>query len=1129
MTGTRGESVAGKGRAAGGERVWLPGWPARSGRIRFALRRPGTTRAFGLMAHRTPLALRDCVWCALAALGLLALAAVAAEARELATSLSRLAAQSESVVHGWVLSTRSAWVHDDRGRHIRTYARVRTIAWLKGAGGAEVEVEFPGGVVGNIRETVIPSARVSPGEEVVLFARGTPPRVVGHAGKLLVERGAASGVVGTMPLGDLVTRLNARTAKQPLPLSPSSAPAPTGGTRLTPPRAATAAGPVTTLGGWTTIKSEDFEGAWPNNWTLYGNVGNPAVVWAPDSWQKRNGTYSGWPSGSVADAASSYMYKPGSGTLISRMTYGPFDLRGARDARVTFWMTYDLAANDKLRWEASKDGTTFYGAFQGQGNTLPTWNQVTFDLKAVPTLGNLCGHNGIYFRLQCDSAAGGSWVRGPFVDDILIEKDVVDNPPDLVIDAFSVTPVSTSEGTQLTASVTVRNAGTTTASGVKVDFYKHRTSAPGSADAGDHEWTVTLAPSESTVLTWNFTPATWGTYHAYAVIDRTNALIEYDESNNKRGPISYRVTQTGWQVLKVEDFEGSWPNDWSVTSQYINRGTWAPQTWLASDTKAGGGQASLVDPASDPGTIQPGSWGRMTYGPFSLVGATQARMTFFLSYQLGTNNTVRWEGSTDGTIFSGGGSQTGGSNLPGWTPVTFDLSALLGSPSAYVRISCEAGATDEGVKGPFVDDIVIERYGSNLPWISSITPGSASAGTNSQVTIAGTGFGATRGSGNVKFFLAPGYPKLDAAIVSWSDTSITCTVPEDASSGPVTVVNNAGGESNNYTFVVTFGYGNKKWPGSSPTMSYRINENTSDCTGEGAAVQAAAATWSAAGAAFAFAYAGTTSATNSSQNGVNEIFWDSTPEDPNASALNTTWATVPDGVIIESDIAFNDEKTWSTDGSASDVQSIALHELGHSLQLSDLYGDIGDGVNDKAKVMCGVGTTGQLKRSLHQTDIDGIRWIYPSTTLGITVDPLTWNIAGLQPQGATCLTTAGTRFTVTNTGNVAETLRLRVSTQDSLGKWLAGGSVGADQYWLRALFVGDADTPVGSDFGAEDTLTTSAQPATANTRFNRAGASYGVSMPASSAAYLWFRLDLPNPASDGQSHQITVEVSCETP
>jgi hypothetical protein len=78
------------------------------------------------------------------------------------------------------------------------------------------------------------------------------------------------------------------------------------------------------------------------------------------------------------------------------------------------------------------------------------------------------------------------------------------------------------------------------------------------------------------------------------------------------------------------------------------------------------------------------------------------------------------------------------------------------------------------------------------------------------------------------------------------------------------------------TSAECFIYSGQKWPGTSPTVSYKINENTSDCTGEGAAVQAAANSWNNVGANFTFNYAGSHTNTVSSQNYVNEIFWGGT-------------------------------------------------------------------------------------------------------------------------------------------------------------------------------------------------------------------------------------------------------------
>ena len=70
------------------------------------------------------------------------------------------------------------------------------------------------------------------------------------------------------------------------------------------------------------------------------------------------------------------------------------------------------------------------------------------------------------------------------------------------------------------------------------------------------------------------------------------------------------------------------------------------------------------------------------------------------------------------------------------------------------------------------------------PTITSVSPNTgpyASDGTVQPVTITGTGFGATQSTSTVNFFGSNTAP----AITSWSDTSITLSVPPDASSGPL--------------------------------------------------------------------------------------------------------------------------------------------------------------------------------------------------------------------------------------------------------------------------------------------------------------------------------------------------------
>ena len=168
-------------------------------------------------------------------------------------------------------------------------------------------------------------------------------------------------------------------------------------------------------------------------------------------------------------------------------------------------------------------------------------------------------------------------------------------------------------------------------------------------------------------------------------------------------------------------------------------------------------------------------------------------------------------------------------------------------------------------------------------------------------------------------------------------------------------------------------YGGRKWPGSCPTMDYEIYENTSDCTGEGAAIQAAASTWTnVSGSCFAFNYAGATTRSAPTYDGHNVLRWGST-----GGSIATNYFWYSGGNLLESDIVFNDSYNWSADPSCPpdrmDVQNIASHELGHSLQLVDLYQSCNSDLT-----MYGYGAYGETKkRTLDPSDEDGIRYIYP--------------------------------------------------------------------------------------------------------------------------------------------------------
>ena len=81
----------------------------------------------------------------------------------------------------------------------------------------------------------------------------------------------------------------------------------------------------------------------------------------------------------------------------------------------------------------------------------------------------------------------------------------------------------------------------------------------------------------------------------------------------------------------------------------------------------------------------------------------------------------------------------------------------------------------------------------NLPHVAGISPNSGSSGT--VVTVTGSGFGATQGSGNVWIGSTSG------VVVSWSDTQVEASVAANAVSGIVKIQQN-GTWSNAVTFTV---------------------------------------------------------------------------------------------------------------------------------------------------------------------------------------------------------------------------------------------------------------------------------------------------------------------------------------
>ena len=280
--------------------------------------------------------------------------------------------------------------------------------------------------------------------------------------------------------------------------------------------------------------------------------------------------------------------------------------------------------------------------------------------------------------------------------------------------------------------------------------------------------------------------------------------------------------------------------------------------------------------------------------------------------------------------------------------------------------------------------------GVDRPAIASVSPPIASAGTNTTITITGTGFGAQGSRSDVGFtsaggvYWASGRTDRDAnpnEIVNWSDTEIGVRVPtgtatdgdaDSATSGNICVVTDANLTSDAVPFAVSFGVTGTKW---AEEPVFLVNDNCPGVTGGADAVRRAAATWNAV------LPPGTGSTARarprlprSDYDEVNVIAWGS-------PAGATIWYD-ENNTIVEADIFLDPDTNWTTGvagGFVYSIESRMLEALGYGLGIASLAGEEPQGPSDAGKA-CSLGREDALGNmnqvTLHPADRAAATYLY---------------------------------------------------------------------------------------------------------------------------------------------------------
>lgn len=169
--------------------------------------------------------------------------------------------------------------------------------------------------------------------------------------------------------------------------------------------------------------------------------------------------------------------------------------------------------------------------------------------------------------------------------------------------------------------------------------------------------------------------------------------------------------------------------------------------------------------------------------------------------------------------------------------------------------------------------------------------------------------------------------------------------------------------------VGCYSYDGAKWGATSAT--YKIG--TSVPSTWAASLDAAAATWSAAGAGFSLV----NNASSANEISLADLVTKYGSSYSGTLALTTTWTS--GARIVKATTEFNTKYVWNTTGASggADVQNIATHELGHWLRLLDIYSPS----TCSEVTMWGYGAYGETKkRTLEADDIAGFKALYSGAT-----------------------------------------------------------------------------------------------------------------------------------------------------
>ncbi|WP_299434700.1 matrixin family metalloprotease [uncultured Aquimarina sp.] len=334
-----------------------------------------------------------------------------------------------------------------------------------------------------------------------------------------------------------------------------------------------------------------------------------------------------------------------------------------------------------------------------------------------------------------------------------------------------------------------------------------------------------------------------------------------------------------------------------------------------------------------------------------------------------------------------------------------------------------------------------KSFAKAAPIVYSFSPLTATAGTQTVLTITGNNFGTDTGSvgfSNANDGASSYTTALDSQVISWSNTEIQVEIPYLAGTGSI-VVTNTDNESQTTTVPLTISYshlngstGTNEYPNvlqddngnGGFTFVYHTDFDTSSAK---TYFEDAFELWNCE-SSINFVFDGTTTTDESVEDGVNIVRFDNGSELASGVLGQVTTrylgscVSTGKAIVNEIDITWDDSTNWyygNGDPSSSqyDFKTVALHELGHAHQLGHVI--------DTDLVMHYSLGAGENKYNLASNDIAAAQYVMGEFTEspGCGVTPMSSNVLccddiaiSSQPQDISIGENGSGQFSVTASG-----------------------------------------------------------------------------------------------------------------